>query len=64
MATHRKRNEFYTEVKRTIIVGGEPAVKVTTFCCAAPGSTRKGCSIVGGRKTPCRCFCHDTKRLK
>lgn len=60
MTTRRKVLEHWTEVKR--IVNGE--VKSTTCCCAAPGSTRKGCSIVAGNKTPCRCFCHDTRNLK
>lgn len=55
--TKRKRHECWTEVKR--VVRGE--VKVTTCCCAAPGETRKGCSIVAGNKTPCRCYCHDTE---
>lgn len=55
--TKRKRYEFWTEVKR--VVSGE--VKQTTCCCAAPGSTRKGCAIVAGNKTPCRCACHPRK---
>lgn len=58
MVTRRKRHEFWTEVKR--IVDG--VVKVTTCCCAAPGSTAKGCATVAGNKTRCRCFCHS-KRL-
>lgn len=33
-------------------------VKVTVCCCHAPGSTPKGCAIVSGNKTPCRCNCH------
>jgi hypothetical protein len=55
--TKRQRNEFYTEVKR--VVNGE--VKQTTCCCAAPGSTCKGCAIVAGNKSPCRCACHPRK---
>ena len=54
MSTLRKRGEFHVEVKR--IVRGQ--VKQTTCCCAAPGATAKGCSIVAGNKAPCRCDCH------
>jgi hypothetical protein len=56
MVTRRKVHDYWTEVKR--IVGGE--VKQTSCCCAAPGATRKGCSVVAGNKTPCRCYCHKT----
>ena len=62
--TKRERHEYWTEVKRIVVVDGEPVVKVSTCCCAAPGSTRKGCATVAGNKTPCRCFCHNTKRVK
>lgn len=61
--TKRKHLEYWTEVKQIVVIAGEPVVKQTTCCCAAPGSTRKGCSIVAGNKTPCRCFCHDRKRI-
>lgn len=60
MTTLRKRNEFYTEVKR--VINGE--VVQTTCCCAAPGSTRKGCAVVAGNKSPCGCACHRTKARK
>lgn len=62
MATVRKRGEYWFEVKRTVLdESGEPVVKETSCCCAAPGSTRKGCSVVAGNKTPCRCFCHSQR---
>lgn len=57
MMTKRTVKEYWTEVHR--VVGDE--VKVTVCCCAAPGSTRKGCSIVQGNKSPCRCYCHSKK---
>ena len=57
MTTRRKVLSYWTEVKR--IVGGE--VKQTTCCCAAPGVTAKGCAIVSGNKTRCRCDCHRGK---
>ena len=57
MPTKRKIREYWTEVKR--VVDGE--VKVTVCCCAAPGSTVKGCAIVAGNKTRCRCDCHRRK---
>lgn len=60
MTTTRKLNEFYTETKR--IVAGE--VKQVTCCCAAPGATAKGCAIVSGNKTPCRCDCHRKRPAK
>ena len=58
MSSKRKRDEFYTEVKQ--VKDGE--VVQTTCCCAAPGATRKGCAIVAGNKTPCRCACHPSGR--
>lgn len=57
--TSRKTLDHWTEVHRVIPPG---TVKVTTCCCAAPGSTRKGCQIAQGNKTPCRCYCHDVKK--
>jgi hypothetical protein len=56
--TKRRRLEYWTEVKR--VENGE--VAQTTCCCAAPGSTRKGCAIVAGNKSPCRCACHPRAR--
>lgn len=56
--TKRKYKKYWTEVKRVVEVDGEPVVKQTTCCCAAPGETPKGCSVVAGNKTPCRCHCH------
>lgn len=59
MSVRRKVHTYWTEVKRIIIDNaGEPQVKVTTCCCAAPGGLRRICSRVGKRKTPCRCACH------
>jgi hypothetical protein len=57
--TKRTYREHWTEVKR-ILPSGD--LKVTICCCAAAGSTRKGCSIVARNKTPCRCYCHDAKK--
>lgn len=50
----RKHLDYWTEVTR--IEGGKS--RTTTCCCQAPGGTRKGCQIVKGTKTPCRCVCH------
>lgn len=62
MVTRRKHLEYWTEVKRVVVgADGEPRVKQTTCCCAAPGATPKGCAIVNGTKTPCRCDCHRKK---
>ena len=58
MTTRRKIKEFWTDVHK--VVDGQ--VVVTTCCCAAPGATAKGCAIVAGNKTRCRCACHS-KRL-
>lgn len=58
MTTFRKYKDYWTEVKR--IVNGE--VKQTCCCCAGPGLTRRECSSKAGNKTPCRCYCHDTKK--
>lgn len=58
--TRRKHLEYWTEVKR--VVGD--AVKVTTCCCAAPGATAKGCSIVAGNKSRCGCYCHSRRILR
>jgi hypothetical protein len=58
--TKRKILEYWTEVKR--IVNGE--VKQTACCCKDPGESRRDCMLKSGNKTPCRCFCHDTKKLK
>ena len=62
MPTKRASGEYWTEVKR-VVTGddGKPVVKQTVCCCAAPGETRKGCSVVAGNKTPCRCWCHSKK---
>lgn len=57
MTTWRKVRTYWTETKR--VINGR--VKQTTCCCAAPGSTRSGCRIVQGNKTPCRCFCHSNE---
>lgn len=48
---------MYTETKRVV----RGVVKQVTCCCAAAGATRKGCAVVAGNKTPCRCYCHDVK---
>ena len=56
--TRRKIHEYWTEVHR---IAGNGEVKTTTCCCAAPGGSRKGCAIVAGNKTPCRCFCHSAE---
>jgi hypothetical protein len=64
MVARRKSGEFWTETKRVVEVEGVPIVKVTSCCCAAPGSTAKGCSIVAGNKTRCRCFCHSKRVQK
>jgi hypothetical protein len=62
MPTLRKiHGGMFAESKRVVLVAGEPAVKQVTCCCAAPASTRKGCSIVAGNKTPCRCDCHSKR---
>lgn len=61
MTTRRKHLDHWTEVKRVVMVDGLPHVKQTTCCCAAPGGTPKGCAIVQGNKTPCRCHCHRAK---
>lgn len=58
--TRRKWLEYWTEVKQ--VVNGE--VKQTICCCEAPGASRKGCAIVSGNKTPCRCDCHRRKQRK
>lgn len=58
--TKRQHTEFHWEIKR--VIDGE--VLETICCCAAPGSTRKGCAVVAGNKTPCRCACHRTKARK
>ena len=55
--TSRKYREFWVEVKR--IVHGE--VKVTMCCCAAPGASARGCAVVAGHRSRCRCFCHSDK---
>lgn len=57
MTTRRKHLDFWTETKR--IVAGD--VKQTTCCCDAPGATRKGCAVVSGKTTPCRCDCHPRR---
>lgn len=62
MVTRRKHLEFWTESKQIVLdEKGEPAVKQVSCCCAAPAASRKGCAIVAGHKTPCRCFCHSKK---
>lgn len=60
MVTRCKRGEFYTETKR--VIDGE--VQQVVCCCAAPGSTRKGCATVAGNKSPCGCACHRTRARK
>ena len=57
MVTKRKRNKYYTEVKR--IIDGK--VKQTSCCCASPGNSPQVCSDKSGNKTPCRCDCHRKK---
>lgn len=62
--TRRTYLKYWTEVKRIVVVDGEPHVKQTCCCCKDPGASRRDCMLRAGNKTPCRCFCHDTKRLK
>jgi hypothetical protein len=62
--TTRKILTHWTEVHRVEAVEADE-VKVTTCCCAAPGiPSRKGCAVVAGNKTPCRCACHPKGRQK
>lgn len=53
--------EHWTEVNRIETQpDGSKRLKRTTCCCEAAGSSRMGCAIVAGNKTPCRCDCHRT----
>lgn len=62
--TFRKWLDYWTEVKRVVLVDGEPVVKQTSCCCEEPGMSRRQCSDSPKRrypiKMPCRCYCHST----
>lgn len=41
---------------------GHKRLRRIVCSCAAPGSSRQGCAIVAGNKTPCQCQCHARPR--
>jgi hypothetical protein len=60
MAVRKKVLEHWTSVERVVIdKRGEPQVKSTTCCCAAPGAMGRICARQARNKWPCRCFCHS-----
>lgn len=56
----RRVGDYWTETERVDRDenGRATALHRTVCCCAAAGSTRRGCAIVAGNQTPCRCACH------
>lgn len=62
MPVHTKVMGHWTKVERVVIDrNGDPQVKETVCGCEAPAASRKGCAVVQGNKTPCRCVCHSNE---